>query len=167
MNICLVQNRETSLEELSYSVIYSFDTDGSVSTSKPPHYKKLWDMTECDDIPPWIEITDKHDSFPFHRHRKYCALLTYEQFCEFMEDLGLHYECETMGSIGAPGCGMGLAPALSFSASDYDRHLNAYVTPIPGTIEGDDIVPLPGITPPIGEAEFDSIAEMMKERWSL
>jgi hypothetical protein len=36
-----------------------------------------------------------------------------------------------MGSIGAPGCGYGWAPAISFNGDDPDAIQNAYVTPIP------------------------------------
>ena len=38
-----------------------------------------------------------------------------------------------MGSLGAPGCGFGLAPAISFTSDDQDAITSAYVTPLPET----------------------------------
>jgi hypothetical protein len=68
------------------------------------------------------------------KHRKFCAMLTRKQFDRFVSQMSLRAEnCETMGSIGAPGCGFGCAPAISFNGSDSleDAILNAYVTPMP------------------------------------
>jgi hypothetical protein len=36
-----------------------------------------------------------------------------------------------MGSLGAPGCGFGLAPAISFISDGPDAIQSAYVTPLP------------------------------------
>ena len=57
-----------------------------------------------------------------------------EEFEQFLSDTGLVSEdVETMGSLGAPGFGMGWAPAISFNGdSMYECVIqNAYVTPIP------------------------------------
>ncbi|HEX6986383.1 MAG TPA: hypothetical protein VF170_13455, partial [Planctomycetaceae bacterium] len=68
------------------------------------------------------------------RHGKWAALLTREQFDEFVEATGLYAEnTETMGSLGAPGFGWGWAPAVSFVSDDPDAIQSAYVTPIPET----------------------------------
>ena len=57
-----------------------------------------------------------------------------EQFEEFVDRCGLVAEStETLGSLGAPGCGYGWAPAISFRGDDPDAIQNAYVTPFPRT----------------------------------
>ena len=57
-----------------------------------------------------------------------------------------------MGSLGAPGCGFGLAPAFSFNGDIEDAILNAYVTPLASGAEMaefirsvDEDLPVPSI----------------------
>lgn len=64
-------------------------------------------------------------------------MLTREQFDEFIDRCGLIAEStETMGSIGAPGFGIGWSPAISFRGDDPDAIQNAYVTPLPEVSKG-------------------------------
>jgi hypothetical protein len=64
------------------------------------------------------------------KHRKYCGILTQEQFDEFVQELGLHAsDIETMGSIGAPGFGPFVVNAVSFDLDSDEAIANAYVTP--------------------------------------
>ncbi|MFA4971503.1 MAG: hypothetical protein WC683_02740 [bacterium] len=114
---------------MKFSVIYSFDIarGASVSEYRPPCIRQ-WQCTEGD------ESADYSEVFPHGKHRKYCAILTRKQFDKFVEQCGLDADtCETMGSLGAPGCGFGLAPAISFNGRPEDNWaiVNAYVTPIP------------------------------------
>jgi len=111
-----------------FSIIYSFDCSKrcSVSSYCPPN-RKLWQKTEGD------EQADYQDVYPDGKHRKFCAILTRKQFEKFLEQLCLTAEdVETMGSLGAPGCGLGFAPAVSFRGPDDPAcEMNAYVTPLP------------------------------------
>ena len=100
--------------------------------------------TFCDYAPPkvadWNE-TEDDDQYEYGylegcwengHHRKWCAILTREQFDEFIDQCGLIAErTETMGSLGAPGFGYGWSPAISFRSDDPDAIQNAYVTPMP------------------------------------
>jgi len=111
-----------------FSVIYDFDCSKncSVECYSPPN-RKLWQMTEGDDQ------LNYEDVFPKGKHRKFCAVLTRKQFDRFIEALCLTAEdVETMGSLGAPGCGLGIVPAISFRGPDDDPACvsGAYVTPI-------------------------------------
>ena len=119
---------------MRFSVIYSFDCPGDFSVKRYyPSQRKLWTMTERSDTPSDAEI----ESMP--KHRKLCAILTRKQFDRFLSDTGLFAEdIETMGSIGAPGFGVGWAPAISFRSDDCDAYQNAYVTPLPETSRGGD-----------------------------
>ena len=68
------------------------------------------------------------------KHRKWTGLLTRKQFDAFVNKLGLYAEStETMGSLGAPGCGFGWSPAISFTGDHEDAIVSAYVTPLPET----------------------------------
>ena len=105
----------------SYSVIYSIDGDDL--DGHTPSNIAIWQETENSeesdfDVPNW-------------KHKKFVAILTPEQFNEFINDMGLYAEdVETMGSLGAPGYGFSWSPAISFnSENEYDIHQNAYVTP--------------------------------------
>ena len=95
----------------------------------------VWTQTEGDDQYEFDFLAEGDIDSPWlgGHHQKWVALLTKEQFVQFA------YECyltadnvQTMGSIGAPGFGFGLAPAISFDGSSApDGWSNAYVTPIP------------------------------------
>src|SRR5262249_16064457 len=66
------------------------------------------------------------------KHRKLCGVLTRTQFDRFVSYTGLFAEhTRTMGCLGAPGCGFGLSPAISFRNDDPDALQSAYVTPVP------------------------------------
>lgn len=116
---------------MKFSVIYSIDTptDVDVLDYAPPQVADLWDQTEGDEQ---FEYSYLEGRWEEGHHRKFCSVLTREQFDEFIRRTGLVAEsCETMGSIGAPGLGFGWAPAISFNGDDPDAIQNAYVTPLP------------------------------------
>ena len=115
-----------------FSVIYSVDCPRSerISRFQPPQLRKLWDKTEGDEQYDYGYLEGEWEK---GKHRKWCALLTKEQFEEFLSGTGLYAEnVQTMGSLGSPGFGFGWSPAISFGDDSNDRAIvNAYVTPIP------------------------------------
>lgn len=116
---------------MRFSVIYSADVpeDVDVLGYAPPQVEELWDETEDDDQYEYGYLEDEWEN---GHHRKWCAVLTREQFDEFIDRCGLFAEdVQTMGSLGAPGFGFGWAPAISFRSDDPDAIQSAYVTPIP------------------------------------
>lgn len=130
MTVIDVDTPLDTIEIEEYSVIYSFDcaTSDYVHRWQPPKHqlRKLWVLTERDD----------HDGDMKYcglgKHRKYGALLTPDQFKEFVDHTYLRASTTpTMGSIGAPGFGFGWAPAIMFESDDHEAYVNAYVTPIP------------------------------------
>ena len=112
---------------MKFYVIYSLDVprDTSVKEFQPPNLK-LWDCTETDSE---YDYGYLEGCWTKGKHRKYCALLTREEFDAFIQHVRLYPEdCETMGSL----TGFGLLPAISFNDDCEDRAiLNAYVTPVP------------------------------------
>lgn len=126
---------------MRFSVIYSVDCAmGEPIGQYSPPRSRAWQMTERDDGQPdeWCgELWGGKC-----KHRKWCALLTRKQFDEFIDKVCIHAEdVETMGSLGAPGFGYGLAPAISFIDHGPEAILSAYVTPIP------DVEPKRELTP--------------------
>lgn len=118
---------------MQFSVIYSVDVpaDTDVLDYAPPNVGDLWDETEDDDQYDYGYLEGCWEN---GHHRKWCALLSREQFEKFIDRCGLIAEStETMGSLGAPGFGFGWAPAMSFTSDDPTAIQNAYVTPIPET----------------------------------
>lgn len=115
-----------------FSVIYSVDApEGEDIDSYAPPQVDLWQQTEGDEE---CGYTYLEGSWENGQHRKWAAVLDREQFDEFVSKLGLYADSTpTMGSIGAPGCGYGVSPAISFSRDDPDAILSAYVTPLPET----------------------------------
>jgi hypothetical protein len=117
-----------------FSVIYSVDCPRSESISRfqPPQLRKLWDRTEGDGQ---YEYSYLEGNWEKGKHRKWCSLLSREQFDRFINSTGLVADStETMGSLGAPGFGFGWSPAISFRDDGSERAiLSAYVTPIPET----------------------------------
>ena len=114
-----------------FSVIYSADVpaDLDVLAYAPPQVDDLWDETEGDEQ---YEYTYLEGRWEEGHHRKWCAVLDRDQFNEFVDRCGLvAKDVQTMGSIGAPGFGVGWGPAISFRSDDPDAILSAYVTPIP------------------------------------
>jgi len=113
-----------------FSIIYSVDcpADENVHDYAPSDLEH-WDQTEDDDQYEYDYLEGRWEN---GHHRKWCAVLNRQQFDEFVERCGLIAEdVETMGSLGAPGFGVGWAPAISFNGHDPDAIQNAYVTPIP------------------------------------
>jgi hypothetical protein len=114
-----------------FSVIYSVDVpaDTDVLTYAPPHVDELWDETEGDSQ---YDLSYLEGEWENGSHRKWCAVLDREQFDEFVAHCGLVADStETLGSIGAPGLGFGVSPAISFESGNPDALQNAYVTPLP------------------------------------
>lgn len=115
---------------MQFYVIYSFDIPSSeyVRRYNPPFIarngkSKVWDCTEGDEQ---YDYSYLEGVWTKGKHRKYCGLLTKEQFEEFVSDCNLYPEnCETMGSLTE----MGWLPAISFNGQD-DIISSAYVTPI-------------------------------------
>jgi hypothetical protein len=116
---------------MEFSIIYSIDCprDTSIRQFNPPtNQKRLWQLTEDDS---GYEFSYLEGCWSKGKHRKWCAILTREQFEAFIEHTGLIAEnVQTMGSLGAPGCGFGWAPAFSFNGHAYDAIQNAFVTPL-------------------------------------
>ncbi|MEN6494662.1 MAG: hypothetical protein ABFD16_10255 [Thermoguttaceae bacterium] len=116
---------------MQFSIIYSVDcpADQDIDRFAPPEVEKLWEQTEGD---AQYEYGYLEGRWLKGHHRQWCALLSRKQFDAFIARLGLVAEhTETMGSLGAPGFGLGWAPALAFSGEDPDAIQCAYVTPIP------------------------------------
>lgn len=116
---------------MQFSVIYSADTpeDVDVLDFAPPQVEDIWDETEDDGQYEYGYLEGRWEG---GSHRKWCGVLTHEQFDAFIRKCGLFAEdVETMGAIGTPGCGFGWAPAISFRSDDSDAIQSAYVTPLP------------------------------------
>jgi len=116
---------------MRFSVIYEFDCPMGLSVTQfTPTQRHLFDLTEQADGEPSEWCGDLWGGKV--KHRKYCALLTRKQFERFLSDTGLFPEdVETLGSLGAPGYGLGFAPAISFRNDDPEAIQSAYVTPLP------------------------------------
>lgn len=115
-----------------FSIIYSVDvpSDESIDDYAPPTLD-LWNQTEVDDQYDYDYLEGAWEN---GHHRKWCGILDREQFEAFVEHCGLMAEdTETMGSLGAPGLGFGVSPAISFTSDDPCAIQSAYVTPIPQT----------------------------------
>jgi hypothetical protein len=115
-----------------FSVIYSVDVPRGIDLAAyaPPNLD-FWDETEGDDQ---YEYAYLEGDWEHGHHRKWAAILDREQFDAFVSHCKLTPEdVHTLGSIGAPGFGLGWAPAISFQADEPDAILSAYVTPIPET----------------------------------
>lgn len=113
-----------------FSIIYSADcpADENIDRFAPPDLS-AWDETEDDRSFDYGHLEGRWEN---GQHRKWCALLTRDQFDEFIEHCRLQAEdVETMGSLGAPGFGYEWAPAISFCGDDPDVIQSAYVTPVP------------------------------------
>lgn len=158
---------------MQLSIIYSVDCPREVSIAQfnpPKSQRRLWQLTEDDGQYEYGYLEGRWEK---GKHRKWCALLTRGQFQEFVDHTGLFAEdVQTMGSLGAPGCGLGWAPAFSFRSDDPDAIQNAYVTPLASgsemaeflaTVndEYDAGLPVPGILTDSPEQGylFDGVAE--------
>jgi hypothetical protein len=110
---------------MRFSVIYSVDLPRDLPVHRVAPPGRMWELTEHGK-------TQMSEVFPKGKHRKWCAILNRRQFNRFVEVTDLSADStETMGSIGAPGFGIGWAPAISFNSEDTDCYQNAYVTPVP------------------------------------
>lgn len=86
-----------------FSVIYSADCPSteSIARFRPPHARRHWDRTEGDEQ---YSYTYLEGDWERGKHRKWAAMLTKDEFREFIKATGLVAEdVETMGSLGAPG----------------------------------------------------------------
>lgn len=118
---------------MRFSVIYSVDVPEGIRISDlaPKDVASLWEETEDDSQ---YEYGYLEGRWTTGQHRKWSALLDRRQFEEFVDRCGLIAEpSETLGSLGAPGCGYGWAPAISFRGDSQDAIQSAYVTPLPET----------------------------------
>lgn len=115
-----------------FSVIYWFDCHGDVSVQNyNPPQRHLWQLTEGDESYDYDYLGEEYAK---GKHRKWVAVLTRKQFDRFVSDCNLWAEeTETGGSLGAPGLGLGLSPAIRFQGEDIYRAIDigAYVTPVP------------------------------------
>ncbi len=158
---------------MQLSVIYSIDCPRDVMIGQfnpPPKQKRLWQLTEDDS---GYEYSYLEGRWEKGKHRKWCGILNREQFQEFLDHTNLFAEdVQTMGSLGAPGCGFGLVPAFSFRTDDPDAIQNAYVTPLASgpelanflagvNEEYDADLPVPGILTDSPEQSylFDGVAD--------
>jgi hypothetical protein len=116
---------------MEMSVIYSIDCPRETSIvqfNPPKNQRRSWQMTEDDRSYEYGYLEGRWEK---GKHRKWCGILSREQFQEFLDHTGLFAEnVATMGSLGAPGCGFGWAPAFSFRTDESDAIQNAYVTPL-------------------------------------
>lgn len=116
---------------MKMSVIYSVDCPREVKIGQynpPKSQKRLWQLMQDDS---GYEYGYLEGRWAKGKHRTWVALLNRDQFEEFLSHTGLAAEdVQTMGSLGAPGCGYGLAPAFSFRTDDPDAIQNVYVTPL-------------------------------------
>jgi hypothetical protein len=116
---------------MQFSVIYSVDVPGRncISRFAPPQVRSRWQLTEGDESYEYGYLEGRWER---GKHRKWYAVLTKEQFSDFVQRCGLYAEnVETLGSLGSPG--LGWSPAISFTSDDDDAFVSAYVTPIPET----------------------------------
>jgi hypothetical protein len=116
---------------MQFSIIYSIDCPRDVTIAQfnpPQNQKRRWQLTEDDGQYEYGYLEGRWNK---GQHRKWCGILNRDQFDEFIGHTGLFAEdVQTLGSIGAPGCGFGLVPAFSFRSDEPDAIQNAYVTPL-------------------------------------
>jgi len=167
-------------ENLIYSVIYDYDVSPETSVRKyepPARYAKrnglrVWDLTES-----WTQGPDEPygGGLPGFKHRKLVALLTYDQLVALAESVPLYAsDVRTLGSLGAPGLGLGLAPAISFELEpdQYtrwgqwtgDAYGSAYVTPIPARFGADGDLE-PTVPVPMTESTWETIRSGVIDRF--
>lgn len=153
------------LRPYRFSIIYSVDVDAKtrLANYRPPNFQRLhWEVTESNPS----ELDDVFGKGG--KHRKYCNILDYPQFLEFLDHCGLTAErVHTMGSLGAPGFGIYHSPAVCFDSEDADAYQNAYVTPIPPQLwremtgQKDPQENLPGLPEDISTHDWDAVEQAM------
>lgn len=126
-----------------YYVIYTVDTcnDVSLNLYQPPELLKkrdgerIWGITEEGEC----EYSYLEGDWEPGKHRKYVGMLTPDEFKHFVFMTGMWMEdIQTMGSLTE----LGWLPAVSFNGDwqgygAQDAIINAYVTPLIQTTEGD------------------------------
>lgn len=133
-----------------FSVIYEFDVPMESSVRRYAFRCRSLRLTERADGEPSEWCSDIWGGKV--KHRKYAGLLTRAQFDRLIEETGMWAETtETLGSIGAPGFGYGLAPAISFRNDDPDAIQSMYVTPVP------EVEPKRPVTRERGERVWDRV----------
>ena len=125
---------------MKFSVIYEFECGMDDSVSRYTFKTRSFDLTERYDGEPSEWCSDLWNGKC--KHRKYAGILNRNQFDEFVRQTEVWADdVETLGSIGAPGFGYGVAPAISFSNNDPDVIQSAYITPIPSVEPKQEITP--------------------------
>ena len=122
---------------MRFYIIYDFDTCGqweSVAYYQPRRsiLRKLV-LTERTDAfgeseYAYLSEDEDPDSWWGGKHRKYCGMLTREEFEDFLDDTGLHFETENTGGSLTE---MGFMPAIAFNGYAHNAIQSAYVTPFP------------------------------------
>lgn len=113
-----------------FGIIYTVDCHGTRNLRQfEPTSRRAWRITEYAPDGTYDEYWGRD-----YKHRKYVAVLTRDQFEEFVDDACLVASTvQTLGSLGAPtpggGCSLGILPAVSFDYRSDEYELNAYVTP--------------------------------------
>jgi len=162
-----MESNSMNLTQFKFSVIYSVDTSQGVSLERltPPDYAKLgWQCTERNATIDGYRYLG--GVWAKGRHRKHCNILTFEQFCEFIDKVGLYVEkCQTGGSLGAPGYGFGWAPAVPFNGDETDVIQSAYVTPIPPEEAPEPTPALTGFPEDITDGSPWDWEEVEQEMW--
>lgn len=154
------------LSKYQFSIIYSVDVPKGAYLAKyrPPKFQKLeWFVTESGPSE-YAYLDEEGDELHWKggKHRKYCNILSFADFCDFLESQNLVVEkCHTLGSFGAPGFGMGWAPAVPFRADNSDAIQDAYVTPIPPEPDYEHQPLLPGMPEDVDIPDWEAVeAEM-------
>jgi hypothetical protein len=116
---------------VDYGIILTVDVVGD---RLRPHLPQRWirRQLECIEEEDGREAVEWSDNAPGY-HRKYVGVLCQADFDALVEQCWLTSEdVQTMGSLGVSwsGSGFGLAPAVSFRATDTGVDCNAYVTPL-------------------------------------
>lgn len=147
-----------------FSIIYSLDVDAKtrLANYRPPNFQKNgWQVTEDDP-------TEMDDVFGKNgKHRKYCGILDFPQFLEFIDHCGITAErTQTGGSLGAPCFGIGWSPAVCFDSDDQDAWQQAYVTPIPPEMWAEMMgkqtqANLPGMPEDVRDLDWPAIEQTM------
>lgn len=115
-----------------FGVIYTVDSPNRVLRAYGVQGKQWW-RTEWD--------SEMEALAPGWHHAKYCGYLDEEQFNEFVRRMGLYASSiETGGALGMPGSSW-FAPAIDFNNENMQYAvLDAYVTPYPVHLEGEEEV---------------------------